>query len=133
MRILVVTSYYRPDGGAAAGLYAMLCEGLASRGHQVTVITGVPHYPTGRVPPDYRRRTTTSAEENSVRVMRVPLPSVDRSKLHWRLLQFLVFQLRAVLSARSLDYDVLLTHTPALEIFLPYAALGVWRDKPVVY
>ena len=50
MRILVITGYYAPDGGPAAPLFTMLCEGLAKRGHQVTALTAVPHYPTGKIP-----------------------------------------------------------------------------------
>ena len=54
MRILLVTPYYSPDGGPAAPLFTMLCQELARRGHKVTALTAVPHYPTGQVPKDFR-------------------------------------------------------------------------------
>jgi colanic acid biosynthesis glycosyl transferase WcaI len=74
-----------------------------------------------------------SSTEAGVQVIRVPLPSLDRSKISLRLFQFITFQIQAVRYGRSLDYDVMLTHTPSLEVWLPFAALGVWQKVPVVY
>ena len=133
MHLLLVTQYYRPDGGAAANLFALLSEELVKLGHQVTVLCGVPHYPSGQVPAQYRSDKVLSSNEAGVQVIRVPLPSLDRSKFSRRFLQFLIFQLQTVRYGRGLDYDVLLTHSPSLEVWLPYVILGTWRKLPVVY
>ncbi len=133
MRILVVASYYRPDGGAAATLFPSLCEDLVRLGHEVTVLTAVPHYPSGRVPEAYRRRKKLLSEESGVKVMRVGLPSVDRSKLSARLFQFIAFQVRAIQAGLRLRYDVVLTHTPALEVLLPFVYFCSFRRKPALY
>lgn len=45
MRILLLNQHYPPDAGATGRLLADLAEGLASRGHEVTVLTGRPTYP----------------------------------------------------------------------------------------
>jgi colanic acid biosynthesis glycosyl transferase WcaI len=133
MRILAVFSYYRPDGGAAATLAPLLCEELVKLGHEVTVLTTVPHYPSGRVPDAYRRRKNRFSEENGVQVVRVGLPSVDRSKLAARLYQFVAFQVGATQAGLHRDFDVLLTHTPALEVWLPFVYFSTIRHKPAVY
>jgi colanic acid biosynthesis glycosyl transferase WcaI len=56
LHVLVVTGSYAPDSTGIAPLNTELCEYLAARGHQVTVATGLPHYPEWRVPVAYRGR-----------------------------------------------------------------------------
>jgi colanic acid biosynthesis glycosyl transferase WcaI len=133
MRILVVTLMYLPDAGPSAPLFAMLCEGLARRGHEVTVIAAVPHYPTGQVPPGYRGRWVQPSRENDVKVVRVLVPSVRRANLALRLLQFLCFQVGATLAGLRKPYDVCLFSNPALEVWLPFACLSGWRAKPAIF
>lgn len=133
MHIQVLTPYYTPDGGPSAPLYAMLCQALARRGHQVTVISAVPHYPSGYVQPGYIGKRIMSSRENGVEVVRVPVPSVDRSKLALRMVQFFSYQLGAAWAGLSHQYDVLLVSNPAFEMILPFAMLSVLRNKPAVF
>ncbi len=133
MRILVVTPYYLPDGGPSAPLFGMLCQALAGRGHEVSVIAAVPHYPSGRVKTENQLERTATTIEAGVRVMRVPVPSVDRSRFAQRLWQFLVYQIRATLAGWREQYDVVLFSNPFLMVGIPFAWLAVVRKKPAVY
>jgi colanic acid biosynthesis glycosyl transferase WcaI len=133
VRILVIVPHYRPDGGPGAPLFTMLCEELVRRGDQVTVLTTVPHYPSGQVLEAYRGRLKMRTEENGVRVVRVVLPSVDRRNFLWRLVQFAFYQIGATLAGWREAYDVLVVTTAALQVWLPYAALSVVRHKPAIY
>ncbi|HEY2991255.1 MAG TPA: glycosyltransferase family 4 protein [Methylomirabilota bacterium] len=133
MRIAVVTLLYGPDGGPSAPLYRELCESLAARGHDVTVLAAVPHYPTGRVAGAWRSAARRAELVGGVRVIRLPVPSVDRARLPFRLLQFLVFQLRAAWAALRLSPDVALVGNPALEVFLPFVALASVKRVPTVF
>ena len=133
MRILVVTPYYLPDGGPSAPLFAMLCQALAACGHQVTVISAVPHYPTGQVKPEFRQKRTTRNIEDGVRIIRVPVPSVNRSSLHQRLFQLIIYQLGVVFNGVREHYDVILLSNPSFEVGLPYAVLASLRRIPAIY
>ena len=133
MRILVIVPHYWPDGGTAAPLYTGLCEELVCRSHQVTALTAVPHYPSGQVPKDYRGKLRTQAVENGVNVIRVGLPSMRRSDLRARLLQFISYQVGAALAGLNLEYVVCLATTAALQVWLPYALLSVLRRRGAVY
>jgi colanic acid biosynthesis glycosyl transferase WcaI len=133
MKILVVTPHYLPDGGPSAPLFAMLCEALVQRGHQVIVVAAVPHYPSGQVPPEYQGRRIKHTVENGVQVIRVPVPSVNRSRMLHRLLQFMVFQLGAAYVTLSEQYDIVLLSNPALSTGIPLATASVLRRRPVVY
>ena len=53
MRVLILSQWYIPEPDIKVHL---LGKDLASRGHQVTAITGFPNYPQGRIYPGYRQR-----------------------------------------------------------------------------
>jgi colanic acid biosynthesis glycosyl transferase WcaI len=133
LRILVVAPYYAPDLGPSAPLFTMLCTALAERGHQVTVIAAVPHYPSGQVPAEYRGRGVLHSSEDGVEVIRVPVPSVERVRLRQRLLQFLAYQLGATWAGRGRDFDAVLVANPALWTGLPFACLAVLRHRPAIF
>lgn len=133
MRILVITTFYAPDLGPAAPLYAMLCEDLVRLGHQVSVIATVPHYPTGRVAPQYRRGLIQRDECNGVDITRVRVPSLNRARLGQRLLTFVVFQCLCTIAGLRRDYDVVLVGNPALEVFVPFFVLVTLRRKPALF
>jgi len=133
MDILVVTIFYAPDGGPSAPLFTMLCEEMARLGHNVTVIPAVPHYPTGQVRPEFRHGWFQRNDENGVHVVRVQVPSVDRSRFGRRLLQFLAYQIGATWAGLGKRYSVILVTNPALITITPMAVLAALRRKPAVF
>lgn len=133
MKILVIGTLYEPDLGPSAPLFTLLSENLAARGHQVTVITMVPHYPSGQVAPEFRGRLFTSSTANGVRVIRIGLPSVDRAKLPLRFIQYFCYQIGAAAAGLGQTYDVVLAANPFLTVWLPFAVTVALRGKPAVY
>ena len=133
MRVLVVTPFYAPDLGPSAALYEMLCEELVRLECEVSVITAVPHYPTGTVAEEFRGRVVQRERRRGVDVTRVWVPSVDRARLVRRLWGFFCFQFLAATVGLRRHYDVLLASNPALEVLLPVVALGVFRRKRMIY
>lgn len=65
MKILVVCQYYYPENFQITPI----CEQLAADGYDITVLTGLPNYPTGVIPDEYK---TGHRDEvvNGVRVIR---------------------------------------------------------------
>src|ERR1700686_856753 len=61
---------YWPDETGIAPFTTGRCEYLASRGHQVTMCTGFPYYPTWRIPEQYRGRLFSREERNGVTIHR---------------------------------------------------------------
>jgi colanic acid biosynthesis glycosyl transferase WcaI len=133
VRILIITPFYAPDLGPSAALYEMLSEELVRLGNEVSVISAVPHYPTGRVSKDFRGRLFRRENRDGVDVTRVWVPSVDRSRLSLRLLSFLCYQLLAAFVGIRRRYDVVIVSNPAFEIALPLFLLGFVRRKHVIY
>jgi colanic acid biosynthesis glycosyl transferase WcaI len=133
MRILVITPYYLPDLGPSAPLFTMLSEGLVKHGHDVIVVTTVPHYPSGKVDASFQGKWIYRSLERGVKISRVWLPSVNRSKYAFRLLQFLCYQIGAVRAEFNQKYDVVITANPALWTWLPFFYYVCLRNKPSVF
>ncbi|BBZ56390.1 glycosyltransferase family 4 protein [Mycolicibacterium phocaicum] len=72
MKILIVGLNYWPETTGIAPYTTGLAEGLASRGHSVRVLTGLPHYPAWRIADEYRGSRGETAVLRNVRVKRVP-------------------------------------------------------------
>ena len=69
MRILVVSQYFWPENFRVNDLVAE----WVSRGHRVTVLTGLPNYPDGRVFDSFRADAPRFAEYSGAPVIRVPM------------------------------------------------------------
>lgn len=70
MRILFVSQYFPPEPGAPAARVSELARAWKREGHDVTVLTALPHHPTGVVPPEYRGRALVREEFHGVEVLR---------------------------------------------------------------
>ena len=69
--------------------------GLAERGHEVTVLTGMPNYPAGHFPPGYGPFRPARQERRGVSILRVPLIPRGGGQ-RWRLaLNYVSFALSA--------------------------------------
>jgi glycosyltransferase involved in cell wall biosynthesis len=66
MKILVVCQYYYPE---PFRIYD-ICETLVKKGHDVTVLTGLPNYPEGRILKEYRFGKKRNEVINGVKVIR---------------------------------------------------------------
>lgn len=66
MRILVVCQYYYPEPFRIHEV----CAELVKRGHDVTVLTGLPNYPMGIIPEEYQNGRRREEYINGVHVIR---------------------------------------------------------------
>lgn len=73
MRLLLYSPNYWPEGVGIGKYNTELAEWMAKRGHAVTVITGLPHYPSWRISEDYRGTSWTAHSRNGVSILRVPV------------------------------------------------------------
>ena len=133
MHILILTPYYAPDIGPSAPLFTLLSSEFVRRGNQVTVVSAIPHFASGKTDAKYRNSVNNKSIENGVNIIRVFVPSLDRSKLRNRLIQFIAFQIGSTLSSLKLKYDVALLTNPAIETFLPFAWHAIIRKKPIIW
>src|SRR4051794_24461204 len=55
LKMLVTGLYYAPETTGSAPYTTAMCRHFADQGHDVTVVTGVPHYPQWKAASGYRR------------------------------------------------------------------------------
>jgi hypothetical protein len=96
VKIGIVSQWYPPEPWF---IPASLAEELATRSHEVRVLTGFPNYPEGRIYPGYRQRWNDRSTTGQVTTRRVPLyPSHDSSAVR-RAANYLSFAATSSLAA----------------------------------
>jgi colanic acid biosynthesis glycosyl transferase WcaI len=112
MRVLVVTQYFWPENFRINDLVAELVR----RGHDVTVVTGVPNYPTGIVYPDYLAEKSRFNVFCGAAVIRVPIVPRGRGVISL-ILNYLSFAASASVVGtwrlRRLGVDVIFVFEPS--------------------
>lgn len=133
MKILVVSQYFWPENFRVNDLV----KEWGRRGHQVTVLTGRPNYPAGKVFDAYREQPNEFAQYEGAQVLRVPM--LPRGSGGVRLmLNYVSFVLGACIygpfHVRGLDPDVIFVFEPSpVTVGLPAVWLGKIKKVPVVF
>lgn len=117
MKILLLTQWFDPETCFKGLAFA---QALRKRGHHVSVLTGFPNYPGGKIYPGYRIRPWQRELMDGIAVLRVPLyPSHDRSAVR-RILNYVSFALSAAAGIFALPRpDIVYVYSPP-----PTSALG---------
>lgn len=71
-KLLLVSLNYAPESTGIAPYVTSIAGLLTERGHDVSVITGIPHYPEWKKRPGYARFTPSTSVADGVSVTRVP-------------------------------------------------------------
>lgn len=133
MHILVVSQYFWPENFRINDLV----KEWVHRGHRVTVLTGVPNYPSGRVFDAYRAEPRAFATYEGAHVFRVPM--LPRGSGGMRLaLNYLSFVLGGAIwgpwRLRGVKPDVIFVFEPSpVTVGLPAVWLGKLKRVPVVF
>jgi glycosyltransferase involved in cell wall biosynthesis len=130
VRILYLNQTYVPE---PAKLFTDLVQTFERRGHTVTVLTGFPNYPAGKIYPGYRQRLWQAETIEGTRVLRMPLyPDHSQSAIR-RALNYASLSLSTTCIAPWVvpPFDVIFGVRP-ITLGLPAWFLGWLRRKPFV-
>lgn len=117
MKILILSRLFYPEIGANPRILTELAEDLVDLGHEVTVLTGFPNYPTGIIPDDYRGKILLRETYKNVEIIRTYIYASSPKNSFCRLLNTLSFTISSSITGRMLkprNYDVVLTISPLL-------------------
>lgn len=90
--LMIITSYFPPEIGAASNRIYHLAHGLKNS-YEVTVVTPLPNYPTGKIFKDYRGKYKSSSNENGVQINRIWLFASKSKNKFVRLFAMLSYSL----------------------------------------
>ena len=79
-QLMIITSYFPPEIGAASNRIYHLAEGLKND-YDVSVVTQLPNYPTGKIFKDYQGKFSATTIENGIKINRLWIyASVSKNK-----------------------------------------------------
>jgi colanic acid biosynthesis glycosyl transferase WcaI len=131
LKILLVTQWFDPEPTFKGLTFA---KALQARGHQVSVLTGFPNYPGGKIYPGYSLSLFKRESMDDVDITRVYLyPSHDKSKIG-RVLNYISFFFSSLfyllfMAPRS---DVVYAYHPPATTGLSVAIARVFRRSPTL-
>ena len=133
MRILVVTQYFWPENFRINDLVSEFC----SLGHEVTVLTGQPNYPSGIVFPEFKLNPSAYASFESASVFRVPVIARGKGGIGL-ILNYASFVMSATIFGlwrlRGCKFDVTFVFEPSpITVGLPAIFLSYIKRAPLAF
>jgi len=114
MRVLVLTEYFYPEVGAAQARLGSLTETLKHNGHEVEVVTAMPHYLSGRIFIGYRGSFYRREEYNGIVIHRTWILASQGTGVK-RLLSYISFAFTSLLGlSKCKEPDVVFVESPPL-------------------
>jgi glycosyltransferase involved in cell wall biosynthesis len=133
VRLLIVSQYFWPENFRINDLVAELIQ----RGHDVTILTGHPNYPSGLIFPEFRANRAHFKEFNGADVVRVPLLPRDQGGFRL-ILNYLSFAVSASLlgswKLRHHKFDAIFAYEPSpITVGIPAVVLRATKKAPLTF
>ncbi|HEB91762.1 MAG TPA: glycosyltransferase WbuB [Deltaproteobacteria bacterium] len=133
MRILFVTHYFPPEVNAPANRTWEHCRRWVADGNDVTVITGVPNHPRGRIFDGYRNRWIQEETLDGIRVIRTWMYLTPNSGFLKRVANYLLFAGTAILASRRAGRpDLVVATSPQFFVGIAGAIISRLKGRPFV-
>lgn len=119
MRITVITQYYRPEMGAPQNRLYEMCRGLKNNGANVSIITGMPNYPTGKIFNAYKGKFSMTETLDDMEVRRYWLYASNARKVLpriWNMISFSIMVLFSLHYLRKRRNDFIIVESPPLTL-----------------
>jgi glycosyltransferase involved in cell wall biosynthesis len=128
MKLTILTQYYPPEIGASQNRLSNLASHFVAAGHEVTVLTAMPNYPTGKIQKGYGKLLKRE-QRDGVSIIRTFIYPAQSAALVPRLLNYFSFVLSSALLGSFLlgASDFLFVDSPPL--FLGISAVWLSRLK----
>jgi glycosyltransferase involved in cell wall biosynthesis len=126
MDITLLSQYYPPEIGAPQARLSELAAHFVERGHSVTVLTGMPNYPTGRIQAGYGG-TLLREHKDGINLIRTFVFATQQARLAPRIANYLSFVTSSAIMGSLLlaHADFLLVESPPLFLGLS----GMWLSR----
>ena len=133
MKILFLTDNFPPEVNApATRTYEHCCEWVKA-GHEVTVITCFPNYPTGKVYQGYKNSLFGKTESmNGIKVVRVWSYMTANKGFAKRILDFISFSVTSFFAGLFQSCDIIIATSPQFFTALSGRTLHWFKRKPWV-
>jgi glycosyltransferase involved in cell wall biosynthesis len=134
MRILFLTDNFPPETNAPATRTYEHSRRWVARKHQVTVITGAPNFPSGKVFGGYENKLLQRETMDGIDVIRVPTYITANEGFLLRMLDYMSFMVSAFIAGLFLPkHDVIVTTSPQFFTSCAGFVLSKCKRRPFVF
>ncbi len=130
MKILFLTDNFPPETNAPATRTFEHCKEWVAKGAEVTVITGFPNFPKGKIYPGYKNKRIQHEEIEGIKVIRVWTFIAANKGFIKRTLDFLSFMISAFFAGLTVKTDKIVATSPQFFTALAGKWLSFWKRKP---
>jgi glycosyltransferase involved in cell wall biosynthesis len=130
MHVLVVTDNFAPERNAPAIRTFEHCKRWVNAGAQVTVVTSVPNFPTGKVLAPYKNRLVQREIVDGIEIVRVWTYLAPNSAVIRRSLDFASFGVTGFFAGLMQKADVIMATSPQLLAGLSGRLLAMAKGRP---
>jgi len=130
MHVLVVTDNFAPERNAPAIRTFEHCKRWVNAGAQVTVVTSVPNFPTGKVLPPYKNRLVQRENVDGIEIVRVWTYLAPNTAVIRRSLDFASFGVTGFFAGLMQKADVVMATSPQLLAGLSGRLLALAKGRP---
>ena len=130
MKILFLTDNFPPEVNAPATRTYEHCKEWVKKGAEVTVITGAPNFPIGKVYEGYKNHLYKKEIMDGIRVIRVWTYITANKGIIKRTLDYISYRLSAVFFGRFQECDLIIGTSPQLFTALAARKLARIKKKP---
>jgi hypothetical protein len=132
MKILFLTDYFPPEASAAAARTYEHCKEWLKLGADITVITGAPNYPTGKVYQGYKNKLYFKEIIDGIKVVRVWTYTAANKGTIRRTLDYMSFGFSALIAGLFQKCDIVIGTSPPLFTAIAAKRLAYLKRKPMI-
>ncbi len=133
MNVLIVTNHFWPENFPIN----ILARDLHDRGHQITVLTGIPNYPGGKFYPGYGIFQRLTDDYHGIKILHAPIVPRGRGGALRLILNYLSYALGASFLAASRDWGavdlILVYETSPVTVAIPALVLKRLGKIPIMF
>lgn len=131
MKILIVSQYFWPENFRINDLVTSFLE----KGHEVTVLTGMPNYPGGDLLPEFKKNPSHFSDYHGAKIVRIPHVLRGKSKFCLAM-NYLTFVISAsilgIWKLRKNKFDVIFVFAVSpITMAIPAIFLGKLKRIPI--
>lgn len=132
MKILFLTDNFPPEVNAPATRTYEHCVEWVKQGVEVTVITGAPNFPEGKVYSGYQNKMYDSELMDGIKVIRVWTYISENKGFLKRTVDYISFAVSSFIAGLFVKSDIIVATSPQFFTALSGRTLSFWKKTPWV-
>ena len=136
MNILILSQYHPPEMGAAAMRWNDYAQILSNLGHEVTVLSEIPNYPTGVIPDEYKNKYFVNEKDskNNFTIIRTAVWANARQTTIQRIGFYISFMFSAIYGGLKLgSFDLIIASSPPLFVGISGMVISKLKRIPMIF